>query len=1193
MKLPTLKNKKLLILFFFFFFIFVLPVFADNEIYNETWQVDPQVTEVGKNAERARQLLYWVFTHPPSYTVPVLAKVWGLSRNIVYALFILVIAIVGVALILKKRDETIGPIFSGIASPIFGLSIPSFFFKILILLIYVTFSYLLVLGLIQISEIVSRFFAERYFGCHLFNIKFAETGTSCRLDPNNIFEMEKNYVEFVGYKDKNFLNQESATIGILMVKLTTLTYNVFSVVLILRQVILWFLLMLSPFLALLLPFIFIRNTGYIWIGVFFQWLFYGPLVALFLSGLVLIWQAGIPYAFNFTRINQPTSQIFPTAINILYGGPGQILTPTNSSNYVDTYAEYIIALIMLWVAIFLPWLLLRIFRDYCCDILRQNQATLLSILGKIRDFGKPPPSPPPAGLSTQVKLPFRRPIEEIKKVELKSQAEISTLKTHELSRSLSLSVSSLTEVARYEMNTQKKRQILETLNHIANPFVIPSVADRERFSLIKKELELRAQAGDKQAQQILSAALKQPIMVTPLPLVKEFPEITTKEAVNTLVKETTLTKEKLSEVLKELPQISVANQVNVLADRLQVPQVKIKNTLDLLPQFAPKGVEVETMLVEVPYLAGEIGKRVNLTEKEVRNVLAEYSQITLSQNERVEKIAKETTISSEQVREVLERLPQVIINFYPQFLTKVSQNKPLLENVSKETNLEKEKVREVLTQVSSLAVKPISQEAVISQVSQKTGLSEEKTRQIIKIRDILTRRISTQEEIINEIAKETLIRKEKVSQALEQLEKLWLTPQLTQTGIVAQVAQKTGISEKSVENILKTASVLQTQQLTEKEIINKIVEQTAISKEKVEEVLKTTSEAIINKVSQLTLLTQEKVKEIQKLSQLLTSQETSVWQESVVEWLAQKTALSQEKVREVLQLTQETEKEKIQEKLSLEEVKKIAQVNQISVEEVEKIIKTTSLLLPQFAPELGETILKEQSLIERIAQEADIPPSTVRVVLQKVSQLLAVSGNLTDQVAFIAEKTQLSPEKIKDVLSTLSAVHLEPPATSKPKIVRHPAVSIEDYEEVKNMWLNHYKLSEVPTSESIKNREDWLREDIRILTNTLDLLTSLNPKDKEKGMKQVAAILPFLLLGGFSEVETVIYLKAKLQAAKLALEQLEEKEKLKEELKKEEEETLVEIPRPVVKEEEKTFQTEESFALSEEELKPEVDKGKN
>ncbi len=120
-----------------------------------------------------------------------------------------------------------------------------------------------------------------------------------------------------------------------------------------------------------------------------------------------------------------------------------------------------------------------------------------------------------------------------------------------------------------------------------------------------------------------------------------------------------------------------------------------------------------------------------------------------------------------------------------------------------------------------------------------------------------------------------------------------------------------------------------------------------------------------------------------------------------------------------------------------------------------------------------------------------------------------------------------------------------------------------------------------------------MREDIRILTNTLDLLTSLNPKDKEKGMKQVAAILPFLLLGGFSEVETVIYLKAKLQAAKLALEQIEEKEKLKEELKKEEEETLVEIPRPAVKEEEKTFQTEESFALSEEELKPEVDKGKN
>ncbi len=43
----------------------------------------------------------------------------------------------------------------------------------------------------------------------------------------------------------------------------------------------------------------------------------------------------------------------------------------------------------------------------------------------------------------------------------------------------------------------------------------------------------------------------------------------------------------------------------------------------------------------------------------------------------------------------------------------------------------------------------------------------------------------------------------------------------------------------------------------------------------------------------------------------------------------------------------------------------------------------------------------------------------------------------------------------------------------------------------------------------------------------------------------MANILPFLLLGGFSDLETVTYLKAKLEAAKHTLEIIEKKQKLK------------------------------------------------
>lgn len=1012
-----------------------------------SWQFDPQVTEVGKNAERARQFLYWIFTHPPSYTVPVLAQIWGISRNIVYALFILVIAITGLAFILARRSGNLGPIFSGLSSPIFGISVPTLFFRIGILLIYVTFSYLLVLGLIQTSEIASRFFIEKFQGCRLFNISFttgsAPLDCNSASDPETISKMEKNYLEFVGYKDPNLLNQESANTGLLLVRLTTLTYNVMSVVLILRQVILWFLLMVAPFLAILMPFLLIRNTGYIWIGVFFQWLFYGPLVSLFIAGLSQIWIRGIPYAFNFTRINKIDSQVFPTSINILYGGPAQLLSPTNSANYIDTYAEYIISLIMLWVAVFLPWLLLKIFRDYCCDILQKNHAVLLSILDKFRGVGTPPPQPSLSGPEASIQLPFRKSVGEVNKITLKRFEDISTAKTNELTRSLSLSVSSLSEVARYEMDTKERKQVIETLNHIANPFIIPTAQDRERYSLIKKELETRAKAGDKQAQLVLAAALKQPAMISALPVSREFPEITIKEAINTLVRETSLTSEKVSELLKELPQISINNQVNVLAEGVQVPQIRVEQALNSLPQFAPTGVNTTTLLAENPYLAGEIAKRTELTEEKVREVLSQFSDSTLSQTERIEKVANETTVSSEQIRELLTRLPDVIVSVYPQILEKASQNTEIVNTVSQSTSVSQEKVKQVLQQTRLLEAKKLSEEELISRVSEQTSITKEKTKEV-----------------------------------------------------------------------LETLNSLTTKAYSKEELVTKIAEKTSLSQEKVSEIL--------NKIEQV------------------------------------------KNTREIF--TQEA-------------IQKIADTAKVSTEQVQTIVKSASQAIPQFAPDLIAGLIKEPAVLARMVEETGLPQESIVKILEQVAKLTPSKTLFEDQVEMVAEMANLSEDKVKNILGTVAAVRLGKPDVGKPKVARRPAVSVEDYEEVKNMWTNHYKLSEVPASEKIKSRNDWVNEDIRVLTNALNLLTSLNPKDKEKGMKEVANILPFLLLGGFSEVETVIYLKAKLQAAKLTLAQLEEREKLKEEVKKEEEETLVEISGEKPKEEAKTFEEQQEQVM--------------
>lgn len=455
------------------------------------WQFDPLTTEVGKNTERSRQLLWWVFSHPAVHTAPVLANLWGFSRNLVYVFVILVIVAFGISFIVFRKRAS-------------AVNIPPIMVKIGAVLLYATFSYVLIIVMIQISEVMMRFFIENVGGKDLFNVIFSGGGNA-----------DVNYTGFVGYRDVNPVNQEMANTSLFLVKMTSLTYFFMAVLIILRTIFLWFLLIVSPFLALLVPFIFIRNTGWIWIGVFFQWLFYGPLMALFLAALTKIWVAGIPYSFDFSRVNTPSGQVYKTAINILYGGPAQTLSAGNSANYIDTYAEYIIALVMLWAAIILPWLLLRIFRDYCCEAIAAGNATLSSIFDRLRQYPPPAPTTTPAPTSTSGmanQLPFRQKIDE--KVHASQKEMISQLRdiynanTQELARSFDMSVSSLKDVSRLEMNKLESDRLRQNLQKINQPAQISSVAEREKFQNLKKELQTRASAGDLIASSILHSSQK-------------------------------------------------------------------------------------------------------------------------------------------------------------------------------------------------------------------------------------------------------------------------------------------------------------------------------------------------------------------------------------------------------------------------------------------------------------------------------------------------------------------------------------------------------------------------------------------------------------------------------------------------------------------------------------------------------------
>ena len=185
------------------------------------WIEDPAVTDQGKADDRARQFIYWVTTHARYRQSSSLAKVWGTARNLSYFFVILTAALLGLGIIIGQRTnfET-------------GIKLWPAVTKILLVILYITFSATIVITIVQLSSF-DEIFIENLGGQDLFNIYFS--GVS----------QEKNYVDFVGCHDLNIRVQEAAKTEMIMLKLTNGSYYFMGGMLLIRKVILWFFL-LSP-----------------------------------------------------------------------------------------------------------------------------------------------------------------------------------------------------------------------------------------------------------------------------------------------------------------------------------------------------------------------------------------------------------------------------------------------------------------------------------------------------------------------------------------------------------------------------------------------------------------------------------------------------------------------------------------------------------------------------------------------------------------------------------------------------------------------------------------------------------------------------------------------------------------------------------------------------------------------------------
>lgn len=482
-----------------------------------TWVIDPEVTFTGKNAARSRDLLNWTlqdyrWTFTKAGAKNPLEGFWIIIRNIIYSVFILFVIATAFILIATRGKSLSAMRF-----------LPRFFAIVLL----VTFSFSMISLLYQTTDLVQGFFLK--------SPRPEANNQPCPpacISQEDLFFIDWAYKDFIGYRLVGEEYSESAFINLLLVKLTAFTYFVMVGMLFVRKIILWFFIILSPVFPLLLLYYPVRNTAKIWIGEFFRWLLYAPLFAIFLAGLVRLWQAGIPLNFDFSLAANSDRIVYPTATSILIGGPSQQLALNNSANIVNTFAQYVVALLMLWMVILLPWVLLQIFLDYAMNYNYAENPAFKGLMGWANRVKGPQPPPPPSPKKPGPDIPpMKKPI--IPPIPPAGAGLARTIPTESTAvykqpslvikpmpsfvqtlRMTNLSVPTLRDVARFETAMVSNRasevheisRVKDTLTKLSNPANITNATEKTKFNEVRERLLKESQSGNIMASTIMNAS---------------------------------------------------------------------------------------------------------------------------------------------------------------------------------------------------------------------------------------------------------------------------------------------------------------------------------------------------------------------------------------------------------------------------------------------------------------------------------------------------------------------------------------------------------------------------------------------------------------------------------------------------------------------------------------------------------------
>lgn len=348
--------------------------------------------------------------------------------------------------------------------------------------------------------------------------------------------------------------------------------------------------------------------------------------------------------------------VYPTSINILYGGPAQTLGIWNTSNYVDTFAEYVIALIMLWAVLILPWWLLRIFRDYCCDGIYAMKNILLSMYDTLRTGpgpgAGPAPTPVPAGTGTAglaLKIPKKIASEVKTTVKFETLQDIKQARTETIVQSMSMKASNITEIARMETNTVEKQEVRQNLDKIQNPFKAETPTERQKLMNVRDEIQTRAVRGDQDARQFVSVTSKSTAQqqVAKQRILQTMPKLV--PVIQNIAVKFNLPQDKTRNIVSKIFSNVAYDQrfVHVIAQETHLTPAKTQQVLQTVS--APDLIDKPTD--EFVRTAAE---NTGLQEEQVKAVIAKTAVIVKTDPRVAEQVAQQEQVEVETVQKVAE-----------------------------------------------------------------------------------------------------------------------------------------------------------------------------------------------------------------------------------------------------------------------------------------------------------------------------------------------------------------------------------------------------------------------------------------------------------------------------------------------------------------------------------------------------------